>query len=159
MLRGPGLSHELPHWKPSCPADHPGIGSASLAGLTRLILDGPAAFESTYVFSLLRSSLNLFPDKDKGCHCLNGSPEEQAAGVLIGAFAIGREGFLFRVQVVTPENTRKSLRHKLSTVIFLIQLNPGPAVNLDIVLCQPFLWVLTERRDQRAIRRSLNEYW
>lgn len=107
MLRCPGLSHELPKWKTSRPADHPSIGGASFAGLARLILDRPATFENTYVFSFLRSSLNLFPDKGKRCHCLNGPPEKQAAGIFVGAFAIWCEGFLFRVKCTTPSIARR----------------------------------------------------
>ena len=71
MLGCPGLSHQLPKRIISCSQDESSIGGPSVGSLARLIFDRPGAFDNAYICTLLRSSLNLFPDKAQGCHCLN----------------------------------------------------------------------------------------
>jgi len=109
MLRSPGLSHELPKWKPSCSEDEPSIAGPSLGRLVPVILDRPGVFENTDIFTFLAFSLNLFPDKDKGFHCLNGASHQESARIGIARFSIGGEGLVFGMKVMTPNNTRKLL--------------------------------------------------
>src|SRR5271157_1616167 len=63
------------------------------------------------------------------------------------------------VQVMTPKNTRERLREKFCAVVIVEQPHRISAVDLSVILLQPSLRVLAERRDQRAIRRRLNEDW
>jgi hypothetical protein len=75
MLRGPGFSHELSERKTSCPDDKTSIGGPSLGRLLPVILDRSGASENTDIFTFLRSSLNLFADKDEGCHGFDGASQ------------------------------------------------------------------------------------
>jgi hypothetical protein len=81
MLRRPGLSHELPKWKTPRSEDQPSFGGPSLGRLVRVILDRSSVFENTDIFTFLGFSLNLFPDKDKGFHCLNGASHQESARI------------------------------------------------------------------------------
>jgi hypothetical protein len=78
MSRSPGLSHKLPKRITSRPRDESSIGSPSFGRLLPLVLDGPGVFESAYLLAFLRSSLDLFPGKDKGCHRFNGVSQQQS---------------------------------------------------------------------------------
>ena len=75
MLRCPGLSHEFPQRITACSEDKPSVGGPSLGGLLPVILDRSGVSENTHIFTFLRSSLNLFPDKDEGCHGFDGASQ------------------------------------------------------------------------------------
>jgi hypothetical protein len=76
MLGSSRLSHELSQSKTSGSGDGPGISGTSFNSLTRVIFDGSAILQNTDIFTFLRSSLNLFPDKNERRHCLNGPPQQ-----------------------------------------------------------------------------------
>ena len=110
MLRRPGLAHEPPKGIGSCFEDQPSISSPSLGCLASAILDRPRIFEVSYIFTFLRSPFDLFPDKDKWCHRSDRTTQKEASGVGIAGLAIGGQRFIFRMQEMTPNNTRKGLR-------------------------------------------------
>jgi hypothetical protein len=56
-----------------------------------------------------------------------------AAMRLFTAFSIGSEGFVFRMEVMTPNDTRQSLRLKDFPVILAIKLDAVPAVDLGVL--------------------------
>ena len=94
MLRCSGLSHKLPEGITTRAEDEPSIGGPSLARLVPVILDRSGIFENTNIFAFLCSSLNLFPDKNKGRHCLNGATQQEPSCIGIAAFSIRRERFV-----------------------------------------------------------------
>jgi hypothetical protein len=102
MLRRFGRSHELSEGKTSRPENQASIGGPSLGCLVPVILDRPGVFENTDIFTFLRSPLNLLPDKDKGCHRLNGAAHQESSRIGTAVFSIGGQGFVFRVEVMTP---------------------------------------------------------
>jgi len=110
MLRCSGLAHELPQRITACSEDKPSIGGPSLGRLLSVILDRSGVSENTHIFTFLRSSLNLLADKDEGCHRFDGASQQESSRVGIAGLAFGRKGLVFRMEVVTPNNTRKSLR-------------------------------------------------
>jgi len=132
MLRRPGLSHELPKWKTSLSEDEAGIGGPSLGRLVPVILDRPGVFENTEILTFLRSSLNLFSDKDEGCHCLNGASHQESSRIGIARLSIGRQGLLFRVEVMAPNNAGKSLRLEYFALVLAEELNRLAAVDLGV---------------------------
>jgi hypothetical protein len=77
--------------------------------LVPVILDRPGVFENTEIFTFLCFSLNLFSDKDQGCHCLNRASQQESSGVGIARFSIGRQGLVLRMKVMTPNDSGERL--------------------------------------------------
>jgi len=90
MLGCPRLSHKLSKRETARPENEPSIGGPSLGRLVPLILDGPGIFENTDIFTFLRFSLNLFPDKDQGFHCLNRTSQQEPSRRGTARLSIGR---------------------------------------------------------------------
>ena len=58
------------------------------------------------------SPLDLFPNRDKRYHRFDGASQQESSSVGIAGLALGRQGLVLRMQVVAPNNIRKSLRRE-----------------------------------------------
>ena len=127
------LAHELPQRETSCSEDKCRVGCPSVSRSVSLILDRSRVFEKNRILPFLTSSLYFLPDKAKRQHCCDGTTQQQSSRIVIAGFSIGREGFVFPMEVMTPNDSGKSLRRKDFTVVFPRESNCVSAVNLRVI--------------------------